>query len=109
MLKWALRWFGVMDAAERQPTATPRSVNELLETAAGIAWDHSRSMAHPDAELVMQISEVELQALEDEFLEDGPLNYMVEKDADGVHIVTTLYGVRLVIVSGTDSDSEDWL
>ena len=109
MLKWAMRWFGVMDAAERQPSTTPRSVDELLRAAAGIAWDHSQSMAHPDAELVMQITDVELQVLEDEFLEDGPLNYMVEKDADGVHIVTTLYGVRLEIIVDADETDESWL
>lgn len=110
MLTWAKRWLGIMSTAEAPVPDRPRSIEKLLETASGIAWDHSRSMHHPDAELVMRVSSIELQALEDEFVDDGPLNYMIEKDTDGVHIVTTLYGVRLEIVDTEQyATDEDWL
>ena len=89
MLEWAKRWLTKMDRAEKPP----RSVQEMVKEALRIGREHRDSFHHPDAVLLMGITQTELELLEDEL---QLLGYRIDP-APERRIRSELMGIELVV------------
>ena len=90
MLQWAKKWLDKMAKSENPP----RTVQEMVREAVRIGQAHRESFRHPDAVLVMPVTQAELELLEDEL---QLLGYRIDPTAER-RMRTELMGVELEVV-----------